>query len=236
MRMSKVKKRRGVGSRVIAILDSDEDSPPPKASNDFARIMKTRVSASAKAEKVSMSSVPIFEEEQLNTPAPVEANVDDSADVVIKNVVPAVPAKRRKRANDSVHFLFYQLSVLLTVLQTKMRTFLGLQYTLLDDIVSLDGLGDRRPDLCSSCSKPQSGPLYRCLECAYSLLHCGECIINLHKVQPLHRLEVRLSFECATNHQTHITPSAGRMGSSTGHPSIRSDSFATSGTGVICAP
>ena len=142
LHISKVKKRRGVGSRVITIPDSDEEDPSPKASSDYARVTKTRVSASAKAEKVSMGSIRIFEEEQLSTPTPVEADVDNSADVVVENVVSAVPAKRRKRANDSVCYLRYRPSVLLNVFQTKMRTFLSLQYILLDDIVSLDGPGD----------------------------------------------------------------------------------------------
>ena len=189
--VTKVKKRRGVGSRVITVIGSDKDEPALKASSDYARMTKTRVASSAKAEKVSMKSIQFFEEEQLSTPAPMEADVDDSVDAV-ETVVSAVPAKQRKKANDSVSsYLLPQPSALLTALQTKMRTFLNLQHIILDDIVSLDGPGDHCPDLCSSCSKRQSTPLYRCLECSYSLLHCSECITDLHKIQPLHRLEVR---------------------------------------------
>ena len=109
LHISKVKRRRGVGSRVITIPDSDEEGPSPKAGSDYAQVMKMRVSASAKVEKVSMGSVRIFEEEQLSTPTLVEADMDNSADVVVENVVSAVPAKRRKRANDSVRYPRYQL-------------------------------------------------------------------------------------------------------------------------------
>jgi len=53
--VTKVKKRRGVGSRVITVIGSDKDEPALKASSDYARMTKTRVASSAKAEKVSMT-------------------------------------------------------------------------------------------------------------------------------------------------------------------------------------
>lgn len=98
---TKVKKRRGVGSRTITILDSDEDDLPPKATEEYARAIKTRVGASGKTERVTMSSVPIFE--QLSTTAPLEEEdaMDDSADLAFEHVQ-AMPAKRSKKVNDSV--------------------------------------------------------------------------------------------------------------------------------------
>ena len=102
IRSTKLKKSRGVGSRTINVLDSDEDSPLPVASNDYARVTKTRVGTSGKAEKVSMTSVPILEIEQPSPPTPLEENAEHSADVIIKNVVPEMPAKQRKKVNDSV--------------------------------------------------------------------------------------------------------------------------------------
>lgn len=99
IRATKVKKRRGVGIRTITILDSDEEDPPP-ARKEYALVTKTRVGASGKVERVSMSSVPIFE--QPNTPSPPEEHLDDSMDVVVEHVVPAVPAKRPNKVNDSV--------------------------------------------------------------------------------------------------------------------------------------
>lgn len=102
---TKVKKRRGVGSRVITVLDSDEDDPVPTASSDYARVTKTRVAASTKVEKVSMNSIPVFEEDQLSVPTLLEETVDSSLDVVVENIIAATPAKQRKRANDSVSYL-----------------------------------------------------------------------------------------------------------------------------------
>ena len=97
---TKVKKRRGVGSRTIAILNSDDDDPPPMVAEEYARTTKTRVGAFGKVERVSMSSIPIFE--QPSTPPPLEEDVvDDFADVTFEHV-PAMPAKRTKRVNDSV--------------------------------------------------------------------------------------------------------------------------------------
>lgn len=73
-----------------------------------------------------------------------------------------------------------------------MYSWLRMQSSILDEIVSLDGPGGHRLDLCSACLSQQPASLYRCLECHYSLLHCSECIIKSHKALPLHRLEVGL--------------------------------------------
>jgi len=78
----------------------------------------------------------------------------------------------------------------LTTLQTKMQTFLDVRRVILDEIVTLDGPGTHRLDSCNSCGIRQAMPLYRCLECSYSLLYCSECICKLHGALPLHRLEV----------------------------------------------
>ena len=102
IRGTKVKKRKGVGSRTITVLDSDEEDPVLKATNDYARVTKTRVGSSGEAERVATSSIPIFEVEKASIHAPLEANTNGSADAVAENVVPVVPAKRRKKANDSV--------------------------------------------------------------------------------------------------------------------------------------
>lgn len=98
---TRVKKRRGVGSRTITVLDSDEELPPA-TTNEYARATKTRVGPSGKAERVVMSSIPIIEEEvDIHVPLEVDANVP--VDAVAENVVLVSPAKkRRKRANDSV--------------------------------------------------------------------------------------------------------------------------------------
>jgi len=73
-----------------------------------------------------------------------------------------------------------------------MYSWLNLLPTVLDDIISLDGPGDRRLDICALCLNDGPSPQYRCLECSYLSLHCSECIVKLHTALPLHRLEVRL--------------------------------------------
>ena len=101
---TKVKKRKGVGSRTITIMDSDEEDPLPTPSNDYARMTKTRVGTSGKVEKVSTNSVRLFEVDQSNPSALLEENADDSAGLVVDDVSPMAPAKQRKRVNDSVSF------------------------------------------------------------------------------------------------------------------------------------
>lgn len=100
VRATKVKKRHGVGSRTILVPDSDEEDLPPTASDEYARMTKTRVGAPGKLEGVSMASIPIFE--RSGTPTPLEEDVDNFVDAVVEDGIPAVPAKQSKRVNDSV--------------------------------------------------------------------------------------------------------------------------------------
>jgi hypothetical protein len=110
LRATKIKKRRGVGSRTIDVLDSDEDDLPPITGDEYALVVKTRVGVSGKAERVSTSSVPIFETP--STPVPLEENPGDSMDVIVEDILPAVPAKRLKKVNDSVsHSIYRFLSI-----------------------------------------------------------------------------------------------------------------------------
>lgn len=103
VRPTKVKKRRGVGSRTIAVPDSDDDSPPA-ATNDYAQVTRTRVGTSGKAERVTTSSVPIseVEMEKVDAHTSLDRNTGGSMDASAENDVSAVPAKQRKKANDSV--------------------------------------------------------------------------------------------------------------------------------------
>jgi len=105
VRATKIKKRKGVGSRTIVVLDSDEDVSLPTAASDYARVMKTRVGASGEAKGFTMGTIPILDVDKvdISTPLP-EADTNGSADTVGENVVHVLPAKPRKRANDSVSY------------------------------------------------------------------------------------------------------------------------------------
>lgn len=71
-----------------------------------------------------------------------------------------------------------------------MQSWLRVQSVVLDEIISLDGPGCNPLDLCSSCSILETKRIYRCIECSYLSIHCVKCIVDQHKVMPLHRLEV----------------------------------------------
>lgn len=115
-----------------------------------------------------------------------------------------------------------------------MHSWLNMQPAVLDEIVSLDGPGTSCLDLCNLCSNSQPAPLYRCLKCSYSPLYCSGCIVKLHKMLPLHRLEASLLLYY-TFIVAHVTYSSRRTGSSTEPPSICSDLFAILGTTVTHA-
>lgn len=101
-----MKKRRGVGSRSIAVLDSDEEDPTPKAPIDYARVTKTQVGTSGKVKRVTTSSVPIFEVEEVSVHAPPEVDTNNLENAPADDIPRPAPAKkRRKRSNDSVSYL-----------------------------------------------------------------------------------------------------------------------------------
>ncbi|KAF9780597.1 hypothetical protein BJ322DRAFT_1112587 [Thelephora terrestris] len=174
----KVKKRKGVKIRTVIIPDSDEESPTPNVKMDYARLVQTHVTASGKVGSVTATSVPFVEAaEYLANGSMLDIDNDPNlaSDIPIHNVVPEmqVTKMRRKRGNDS----------------TKMKSWLGLRSAVLDEIISLDGPGDARTDLCGLFLNHEEPPLYRCLECSYGSLSCGECAVVLHQTMPLHRLE-----------------------------------------------
>lgn len=111
-----------------------------------------------------------------------------------------------------------------------MHSWLDVRPAVLDEIVGLDGPGDRRIDLCSLCSNDKSFPLYRCIECSYGSLFCGECVVKAHKALPLHRLEV--CSQLARSPRAHTVPSVGRTGFSTGPLYIHLRSSVISGMEV----
>jgi hypothetical protein len=98
----KVKKRKGIKVRTISVPDSDDEGPPPNVNAGFARLLKTRVSTSGKAESVTMSSLPLFEVKN-SAHDDSEPVIDDHEAVLVENKIPSKTAKkRRKKVNDSV--------------------------------------------------------------------------------------------------------------------------------------
>jgi hypothetical protein len=84
IRSTKVKKRKGVGSHTITVLDSNEEDPPA-ITNKYAQLAKTHVASSGKAEKYMTSTVQISNVE-MHTPLEEDAEV--VADPVAGYIVP----------------------------------------------------------------------------------------------------------------------------------------------------
>lgn len=116
-----------------------------------------------------------------------------------------------------------------------MHSWLDVRSAVLDEIISLDGPGDVQADFCGSCLSHKTAPLYRCLECSYGSLLCGECVVGSHRTLPLHRLEVCPFPTCAPSF-ADVFPSAGRMGFLTEHLYTLLDSSVTSDTEVLPVP
>ena len=101
---TKVRKCKGVGSHTFTVLDSNHEDPS-KVSTEYAWVTKTQVTTSGKRERITTSSVPVFEMEEASVDihVPPEVNADNFIDTAAENVLPMVLTKKRwKRGNDSV--------------------------------------------------------------------------------------------------------------------------------------
>jgi hypothetical protein len=104
----KVKKRKGMKVRTVNVPDSDDEDPTPKVETEYARLLKTRVATSGKAESVTRNSLPVFEVKAISHNNSLEPTVDSYEEVVVGNATPTTKAKKqRKRVNDSVHCVLF---------------------------------------------------------------------------------------------------------------------------------
>lgn len=96
-----IKKRKGIRVRTVTIPDSDD--PPPNVTTEYARLLKTRVAISGKADSVTMNSLPFFEINNVAHDNSLEPTLDSYEEAAAENLVPGIPVKkRRKKVNDSV--------------------------------------------------------------------------------------------------------------------------------------
>ena len=104
----KVKKRKGIRVRTVTIPDSDD--PPPNVTTEYARLLKTRVTTSGKADSTTMKSLPLFEVNDIARNDSLESTLDSYDEPVVENTVPSMPTKkRRKKANDSVRYTLFTI-------------------------------------------------------------------------------------------------------------------------------
>jgi hypothetical protein len=104
---TKVKKRKGIKIRTVIVPDSDDEGPPPNVDAGYARLLKTRVATSGKAESVTTSSLLLFEDKEI-VHNDSEPTTDNPEPLVVENTIPSRRARkqrRRKKGNDSVRTL-----------------------------------------------------------------------------------------------------------------------------------
>lgn len=62
----------------------------------------------------------------------------------------------------------------------------------LAEFLRLDGRGDYADQTtCACCESETEQPCYRCEDCVGGELLCKNCIVDIHAMMPLHRIEVR---------------------------------------------
>ena len=104
---TKVKKRKGIKIRTVIVPDSDDEGPPPNVDAGYARLLKTHVTTSGKAESVTTSSLLLFEDKEI-VHNDSEPTTDNPEPLVVENTIPSRRARkqrRRKKGNDSVRTL-----------------------------------------------------------------------------------------------------------------------------------
>jgi hypothetical protein len=101
-------------------------------------------------------------------------------------------ADKSKRSNTaSVKFLLrFSVPLFLTFFfQTKLLEWLQYRDTFLLKIMCGYGLGDSQTTDCATCHS-RAGK-FRCLDCCpHCRLRCGGCLVEIHRENPLHRIEV----------------------------------------------
>jgi len=59
------------------------------------------------------------------------------------------------------------------------------------ELLRLEGRGGHGLDKCNRCREGKAA--VRCLDCFSVDLYCTACVLDMHALNPLHRLEVKLS-------------------------------------------
>jgi len=99
----RVKKRKGIKVRTVAVPDSDEENHTPNVNTEYVRLLKTRVATSGKADSVTMDSLALFEVKGVTHNDSSEPTIDGHEEIATEGAIPATTAKkRRKKKNDSV--------------------------------------------------------------------------------------------------------------------------------------
>ena len=104
----KVKRRKGVKIRTVTVLDPDKEGPPPNVKVEYARLLKTRVTTSGKADSVTMHTLPLFEaKEVVHSGSQEPATPSYHEGIIVGDPIPATTAKKRqrKKMNDSVRLV-----------------------------------------------------------------------------------------------------------------------------------
>lgn len=194
------------------------NAPNPKQIH--SRQLHLAVSLDNTSVKRSQSYVPIIERDSPKRPA--TANAGDSDDELplphqdsnsyyitaedaeegAKKRRTKAPKKRRVSLVRAAHTLSNADNILRVQIE-HLHEWKAQQNTFLDEMTRREGLAGQDPvSLCAGCSLEPG--LLRCEDCVGSALLCHECMCEVHRADPLHRLQVCAIISCVrlecTNH------------------------------------
>lgn len=75
-----------------------------------------------------------------------------------------------------------------------MRVWLGDRDMVLAECLQNDSRGDNMDQTTCGCCE-QELPEYQCNDCFGGEMFCKVCVVDLHAMHPLHRVEVRFYFQ-----------------------------------------
>ncbi|KAM6501762.1 hypothetical protein JOM56_001739 [Amanita muscaria] len=133
--------------------------------------------------------------------------IDISSTIIDTETAILEPSPKKKRIHSNTT-------------STKLQEWLAFRQTCLDEILRHDGRGDFLDcESCVECGKEEG--MYKCRDCFDgSLLRCQSCLVSIHGVHPLHRIEKwnGTFFERVSLQEIGLVVQLGHAGGKCVHP------------------
>ena len=153
-----------------------------------SRLLSSNVDSSAQ----SSSTTPATVNEQQNDETLDFPDLMEDMDPTPQPDIPPKTKRKRNTTNVVSRGLHFNCKFYSYVPQDHLKEWLKFRTIFLQETIRHDGLGNfSGVTHCSKCGKGEG--IYKCNDCACAegvMLKCADCIVELHRALPLHRVEV----------------------------------------------
>jgi hypothetical protein len=134
---------------------------------DASRSTTRVVTVTAPSKTLAMMSLPVHDSESNNS---FSEYIENQTDMQHDDSSPAGKEKSSQRKRTMV-----------------MEEWLTYRDTYLHEMLRHDGREGLQVTLCADCDKSGN---FSCYDCAHSMHYCKDCLVNRHRLMPLHRIRV----------------------------------------------